>query len=65
MGGKIAEHPVGRTHDLPAQQTGHHQRCREREANEKKRKIHGNYNNWVAALDSEIARALALAISAP
>ena len=38
---------------------------RELEANEKKRKIHGNYNKWVAALDSEIARALALAISAP
>jgi len=38
---------------------------RELEANEKKRKIHGNYNKWVSALNDEIGRSLALAISAP
>ena len=37
---------------------------RELEANEKKRKIHGNYNKWVGALNAEIGRTLALAISA-
>jgi hypothetical protein len=37
---------------------------RELDANEKKRKIHGNYNKWVGALNAEIGRAFALAISA-
>ena len=37
---------------------------RELEANEKKRKIHGNYNKWVASLNAEIARTLAQAIIA-
>ncbi|MEJ0086718.1 MAG: hypothetical protein WDO72_13610 [Pseudomonadota bacterium] len=38
---------------------------RELDANEKKRKIHGNYNKWVASLNAEIARTFALAMSAP
>lgn len=38
---------------------------RELDANEKKRKIHGNYNKWVNSLNAEIARTIALAISTP
>jgi hypothetical protein len=38
---------------------------RELDANEKKRKIHGNYNKWVNSLNAEIARTIALAISNP
>jgi len=36
---------------------------RELDANEKKRKIHGHYNKWVASLNAQIARQFALAIS--
>ena len=38
---------------------------RELDANEKKRKIHGNYNKWVASLNAEIARTIALATTTP
>jgi hypothetical protein len=34
---------------------------RELDANEKKRKIHGKYNQWVGSLNAEIGRTLALA----
>jgi hypothetical protein len=37
---------------------------RELDANEKKRKIHDSYNKWVGSLNAEIARQLALAMSA-
>jgi hypothetical protein len=38
---------------------------RELDANEKKRKIHGKYNQWVASLNAEIARTFALATTSP
>jgi hypothetical protein len=38
---------------------------RELDADAKKRKIHRNYNKWVASLNAEISRTFALAISAP
>ena len=38
---------------------------RELDANEKKRKIHGNYNKWVASLSAEISHTFALAIVSP
>jgi hypothetical protein len=38
---------------------------RELDADAKRRKIHRNYNKWVASLNAEISRTFALAISAP
>ena len=38
---------------------------RELDADEKKRKIHRNYNKWVTSLNAEISRTFALAMSAP
>jgi hypothetical protein len=38
---------------------------RELDANEKKRKIHGKYNQWVGSLNAEIARTFAMATTAP
>jgi hypothetical protein len=38
---------------------------RELDANEKKRKIHGKYNQWVGSLNAEFSRAFAMAATAP